>query len=42
MGEFSILCRFKNNEDDFVWVFKGFYGPSSGKDREVLWAELGP
>ena len=36
VGEFSILCRFKNRVDEFVWVFIAVYGPSYGKDREDL------
>ena len=41
MGEFSIFCRFRNYEDDFVWVFTGVYGPCFGKEREGLCEELG-
>ena len=41
VGEFSISCRFRNCEDDFMWVFTGVYGPCSWKDKEGLWEELG-
>ena len=40
MGEFSISCRFRNCEDDFMWV-SGVYEPYSGKDRKGFWEELG-
>ena len=28
---FSILCRFKNCEDGFMWFFTGVYGPTMKK-----------
>lgn len=40
MGDFSILCTFKNCEDDFVWVFTMVYEPSFGKGREGIWEDL--
>ena len=39
--EFSISCRFRNCENDFVWVFARVYGPYSGEEIEGLWEELG-
>ena len=41
MGEFSIFCRFRNYEDDFVWVFTGVCEPYSRKEKEDIWEELG-
>ena len=40
-GTFSISCRFRNYEDDFLWCFIGVYGPTTFKEREGLWNELG-
>ena len=40
-GEYSILCRFKNCDNNFIWVFFGVYGPISKLEREALWSELG-
>lgn len=28
LGGFSVSCKFKNQEDDFVWVFTGVCDPS--------------
>ncbi|RVX18912.1 hypothetical protein CK203_007153 [Vitis vinifera] len=33
--------RFKNVEDEIVWVFTGVYGPFTKKERECLWEEIG-
>ena len=40
-GNFTISCRFKNLNDNFVWVFTGIYGPTENTIRELLWNELG-
>ena len=41
MGLFSILCRFKNCKDGFLWIFTGVYGPTLKRYREPFWEELG-
>ncbi|RVW65636.1 Transposon TX1 uncharacterized 149 kDa protein [Vitis vinifera] len=41
VGIFSILCRFKNCEDGFMWFFTGVYGPTLKSYREPFWEELG-
>ena len=41
MGLFSILCRFKNCKDGFLWIFTGVYGPTLKRYRELFWEELG-
>ena len=41
VGLFSILCRFKNCEDGFLWTFTGVYGPTLKRYREFFWEELG-
>ena len=41
VGIFSILCRFKNCEDGFLWTFTGVYGPTMKRYRELFWEELG-
>ena len=40
-GVFSISCIFKNNEDGFMWMFTGVYGPTLRRERESFWEELG-
>ena len=40
-GNFTISCRFRNLNDNFVWVFTGIYGPTENTIRELLWDELG-
>ena len=40
-GQYSLSCRFKNVEDEIVWVFTGVYGPFTKKERECLWEEIG-
>ena len=39
--EFYISCRFRNYEDDFMWVFTRVCGPYSRKEKEDIWEELG-
>ena len=34
VGLFSILCRFKNCEDGFLWIFTGVYRPTLKRYRE--------
>lgn len=41
VGEFLVSCRFKNEEDGFIWVFIGVYGPLSKTNRELFWEGLG-
>ena len=41
IGQFSVTCLFKNVEDDFLWAFKGVYGPMKRCKRELFWEELG-
>ena len=41
VGLFSILCRFKNCEDGFLWTFTGVYEPTMKQYRELFWEELG-
>ena len=40
-GQFSLSCRFRNVEDEVVWVFTGVYGPFTKVERECLWEEFG-
>ena len=40
-GQYSISCRFKNCDDNFIWIFTGVYGPVHYFERESLWSELG-
>ena len=35
-GLFSVSYRFKFIEDEFTWVFKGVYGPTTHGYRESL------
>ena len=41
MHEYSLSCRFKNCEDNLVFVFARVYGLVVGSYREVLREELG-
>ena len=38
---YTLSCRFKSLEEDFVWVFTGVYGPTVYARREDFWDELG-
>ena len=40
-SRYSLSWKFWNIEDDFLWSFSGVCGPTSNKDRELLWDELG-
>ena len=40
-SRYSLSCKFWNIEDNFMWIFSGVYGPTSNKNRELLWEELG-
>ena len=40
LGAFSVSCRFRNCEDNFVWMFTGVYGPILVEEREDFWDEL--
>ena len=40
-GMFSISYIFKNCEDGFMWTFTRVYGPTTRRDRECFWEELG-
>ena len=37
-GRYTLSCRFKLLEEDFIWAFKGLYGPTAYGRREDLWA----
>ena len=41
MGNFSVLCFFRMEEDGFQWVFSGVYGPVEKSLRALFWEELG-
>ena len=36
-SSFTLLCRFRNCEDNFTWVFMGVYGPTKREFREDMW-----
>ena len=40
VGSFSVSCKFKNVEDQNVWMFTGVYGPNVDGDRGLMWDEL--
>uniref|UniRef100_A0A2N9I916 Reverse transcriptase domain-containing protein n=1 Tax=Fagus sylvatica TaxID=28930 RepID=A0A2N9I916_FAGSY len=40
VGLFSVSCKFKNVEDQKVWMFTGVYGPNVDHDRRLMWDEL--
>ena len=40
-GVYSISGRFRNVEDDFIWVFTGVYGLVISRAKEEFWEELG-
>ena len=40
VGLFSILCQFRNVEDDFIWTFSRVYGPVLSGKKEDFWDEL--
>ena len=40
-GQYTLSCRFKLLEEDFIWVFTGVYGPTAYGRREDLQEELG-
>uniref|UniRef100_A0A2N9IEM8 Reverse transcriptase zinc-binding domain-containing protein n=1 Tax=Fagus sylvatica TaxID=28930 RepID=A0A2N9IEM8_FAGSY len=37
---FSVSCKFKNVEDQHVWMFTGVYGPNIERDRRLMRDEL--
>ena len=39
VGSFSVSCKFKSVEDQFIWAFAGVYGPNSVGGRRLLWEE---
>ena len=41
VGNFSVSCLFRMEEDEFQWVFSGVYGPVEKSLRELFWEELG-
>ena len=41
VGNFSVSCLFKMEEDGFQWVFSRVYGPIEKSLREHFWEELG-
>ena len=40
VGFFSVSCKFKNVEDQKIWMFTGVYGPNDDRDRRLMWDEL--
>ena len=40
VGLFSVSCKFKNVEDQKVWMFTGVYGPNIDHNRRLMWDEL--
>ena len=40
VGFFSVSCKFKNVEDQKIWMFIGVYGPNDDRDRRLMWDEL--
>ena len=40
-GQFSISCKFRNVENEVVWVFTRVYDPFTKKERESLCDEFG-
>ena len=40
MGVHSLSCRFKNCDDNFIWIFFGVCGSVGSADREELWVLL--
>ncbi|XP_010258726.1 PREDICTED: uncharacterized protein LOC104598390 [Nelumbo nucifera] len=40
IGKYSILAKFKQQEDDFVWVLTNVYGPIDYREQNELWEEL--
>ena len=40
VGSFSVSCKFKSVEDQFIWAFIGVCGPNSVGGRRLLWEEL--
>jgi exonuclease III len=40
VGFFSVSCKFKNVEDQKIWMFTGVYGPNDDRDRRLIWDEL--
>ena len=37
----SLLCKFRNCEDNSTWVFTGVYGPTNREGRDQPWEDLG-
>jgi hypothetical protein len=40
IGYFSVSCKFKNVEDQKLWMFTGVYRPNDAPDRRLMWDEL--
>ena len=40
VGYFSVSCKFRNVEDQKVWMFSGVYEPVIDRDRRLMWDEL--
>lgn len=40
VGAFSVSCRFKNYEDNLVWMYTGVYGPVLNEERGNFSNEL--
>ena len=37
----SLSCKFRNCEDNLIWIFTGIYGPTTREGRNHLWEDLG-
>jgi hypothetical protein len=40
VGAYSVACSFRNDDDNFEWIFAGVYGSNVDNVRRVLWDEL--
>jgi hypothetical protein len=40
MGMYTLAVSLRNVEDNFLWAFRGVYGPNDDGERRVLWNEM--
>lgn len=40
LGDFSVTVKFRNINDNFIWLFTAVYGSSDSADYEQFWQEL--
>ena len=40
-GQSSLSCKFRNCEDNLIWVFAEVYGPKTTEGRIQHWEDLG-